>query len=108
LPEAGWSEGDGPKEELADHVVELFARNKDMLDDYFSLQIETIGGANRAFILSDPNLHGSPNGSHGSDQQWNRNPKTANLNVTIKVTIPTPQRNYFVLLPVLDPFEILL
>ncbi len=24
LPEAGWSEGDGPKDELADHVVELF------------------------------------------------------------------------------------
>jgi hypothetical protein len=24
LPEAGWSKGDGPKAELADHVVELF------------------------------------------------------------------------------------
>jgi hypothetical protein len=28
-------------------VVELFTRNRDMLDDYFSLQIETIGRANR-------------------------------------------------------------
>ncbi len=24
MPEAGWSEGNGPKDELADHVVELF------------------------------------------------------------------------------------
>jgi hypothetical protein len=38
-------------------VVELFARNRDMLDEYFSLQIETIGGDNRTFILSDPDLH---------------------------------------------------
>ena len=34
---------DGPKEDLADHVVDLFSRNKDMLDDYFSLQIDILG-----------------------------------------------------------------
>jgi hypothetical protein len=43
LPEAGWTETDGPKEDLADHVVELFTKHRDMMDDYFSLQIDTVG-----------------------------------------------------------------
>ena len=43
LPEAGWREEDGSKEELAEYVVSTLLQHKDMLDDYFSLQIDNIG-----------------------------------------------------------------
>ena len=41
--EAGWSPGDGDKEELARHVVDLLQGKKEMLADYFSLEFEMIG-----------------------------------------------------------------
>jgi len=40
VPEVGWSEGDGSKEQLADTVVETLLLRKDMLQDYFSLELE--------------------------------------------------------------------
>ena len=42
--EAGWSPKDGDKEELAGHVAELLEGKKEMLADYFSLELEVIGG----------------------------------------------------------------
>ena len=43
LPEAGWKEADGTKDDLADHVVSTLVDHRMMLDEYFSFQIETIG-----------------------------------------------------------------
>jgi len=43
--EAGWSPEDGDKEELARHVVDMLDSKKEMLADYFSLELEMIGGS---------------------------------------------------------------
>lgn len=43
LPEAGWKEEDGSKDDLAEYVVSTLLQHKEMLDDYFSLQIDNIG-----------------------------------------------------------------
>ena len=50
-PDAGWAESDGEKEDLADGVVSLLVDKKDMLNDYFSLEIDDNGQ-----ILSIPML----------------------------------------------------
>ena len=42
-PDAGWTESDGDKEDLANGVVSLLVDKKDMLNDYFSLQIDDQG-----------------------------------------------------------------
>ncbi|XP_051468798.1 DNA mismatch repair protein Mlh1 isoform X3 [Apus apus] len=39
-PESGWTEEDGPKEELAEYIVEFLKKKTDMLKDYFSLEID--------------------------------------------------------------------
>eukprot|EP00088_Acartia_fossae_P018109 TRINITY_DN20415_c0_g1_i1.p1 TRINITY_DN20415_c0_g1~~TRINITY_DN20415_c0_g1_i1.p1 ORF type:complete len:233 (-),score=35.45 TRINITY_DN20415_c0_g1_i1:252-950(-) len=44
LEEAGWKEEDGSKEELAEYMVDTLAQHKNMLDDYFSLQIDIKDG----------------------------------------------------------------
>ncbi|XP_023331034.1 DNA mismatch repair protein Mlh1 isoform X2 [Eurytemora carolleeae] len=44
LPEAGWKEEDGSKDDLAEYVVSTLLQHKEMLDDYFSLQIDNIDG----------------------------------------------------------------
>ncbi|MCL4109506.1 UNVERIFIED_CONTAM: hypothetical protein GTU68_038901, partial [Idotea baltica] len=41
--ESGWSEEDGPKEDLADFVLDLFQSKAPMLEDYFSLQVDESG-----------------------------------------------------------------
>ncbi|CAL7938526.1 unnamed protein product [Xylocopa violacea] len=41
--EAGWTEEDGPKEELATNVKELLLEKADMLKEYFSLVIDKTG-----------------------------------------------------------------
>lgn len=43
LEDSGWSEADGPKEELASYIVSLLKSKALMLDDYFSLQIDEDG-----------------------------------------------------------------
>jgi len=39
-PESGWTEVDGPKEELAESVLQMLSSRADMLYDYFSIKIE--------------------------------------------------------------------
>ncbi|KAK9869246.1 hypothetical protein WA026_002996 [Henosepilachna vigintioctopunctata] len=43
LPETGWTQEDGPKEELAQRVVEVLVDNSAMLEEYFSMKIDTDG-----------------------------------------------------------------
>ncbi|XP_050747411.1 DNA mismatch repair protein Mlh1 isoform X4 [Gymnogyps californianus] len=39
-PESGWTEEDGPKEGLAEYIVEFLKKKTEMLKDYFSLEID--------------------------------------------------------------------
>ncbi|XP_006869227.1 PREDICTED: DNA mismatch repair protein Mlh1 isoform X2 [Chrysochloris asiatica] len=39
-PESGWTEEDGPKEGLAEYIVEFLKKKAEMLTDYFSLEID--------------------------------------------------------------------
>ncbi|XP_031200120.1 DNA mismatch repair protein Mlh1 isoform X1 [Mastomys coucha] len=39
-PESGWTEEDGPKEGLAEYIVEFLKRKAEMLADYFSVEID--------------------------------------------------------------------
>lgn len=41
--EAGWTEADGSKDELAQSVKDLLSSRAPMLDDYFSMEIDTEG-----------------------------------------------------------------
>ena len=40
--ESGWSEADGSKEDLANYIVDFLKSKAEMLDDYFSLQIDEV------------------------------------------------------------------
>lgn len=42
-PASGWSEADGPKQDLAANVSDLLTSKAEMLDDYFSLKISENG-----------------------------------------------------------------
>lgn len=55
VPEVGWSEGDGSKEQLADTVVETLLSRKDMLQDYFSMELE-VGGDGELMLTGLPLL----------------------------------------------------
>ncbi|KAG8572413.1 hypothetical protein GDO81_012037 [Engystomops pustulosus] len=39
-PESGWTEEDGPKEGLAEYIVQFLKKKSEMLKDYFSLEID--------------------------------------------------------------------
>lgn len=39
-PESGWTEDDGPKEGLAEYIVEFLKKKAEMLADYFSVEID--------------------------------------------------------------------
>lgn len=41
-PESGWTEEDGPKEGLAEYIVEFLRKKAEMLADYFSLEIDEV------------------------------------------------------------------
>ncbi|KAM5280433.1 DNA mismatch repair protein Mlh1 isoform 2-T2 [Ctenodactylus gundi] len=41
-PESGWTEEDGPKEGLAEYIVEFLKKKAEMLEDYFSLEIDEV------------------------------------------------------------------
>lgn len=43
-PESGWTEEDGPKEGLAEYIVEFLKKKAEMLADYFSVEIDEVGG----------------------------------------------------------------
>ncbi|CAG9770714.1 unnamed protein product [Ceutorhynchus assimilis] len=51
LPEAGWTEEDGPKTELAEKVTEILTQKRQMLNEYFSLDIDSEGKLNTLPIL---------------------------------------------------------
>lgn len=40
--ESNWTVADGPKEDLAKYVVDLLKSKADMLDEYFSLEIDEV------------------------------------------------------------------
>ncbi|XP_069989934.1 DNA mismatch repair protein Mlh1 [Penaeus vannamei] len=63
LEDSGWSEADGPKEELASYIVSLLKSKALMLDDYFSLQIDEDGKIiTLPYLLDDyvPGMEGLP------------------------------------------------
>ena len=39
---SGWTEADGPKADLAKYIVTFLQSKTEMLDDYFSLQIDQV------------------------------------------------------------------
>ena len=43
--DSGWTPDDGPKSELAQYVVDLLVSKAEMLDDYFSVKIDTVNVA---------------------------------------------------------------
>lgn len=40
--ESGWTEEDGPKEGLARYIVDFLKKKTEMLEDYFSLEIDQV------------------------------------------------------------------
>lgn len=39
---SGWTEDDGPKEGLAQYIVDFLKRKAEMLEDYFSVEIDQV------------------------------------------------------------------
>lgn len=39
---SGWTEEDGPKEGLAQYIVDFLKRKVEMLEDYFSVEIDQV------------------------------------------------------------------
>ncbi|XP_034616981.1 DNA mismatch repair protein Mlh1 isoform X3 [Trachemys scripta elegans] len=61
--ESGWTEEDGPKEGLAEYIVEFLKKKTEMLKDYFSLEIDEDGNLTGLPLLLDnyvPPLEGLP------------------------------------------------
>ncbi|EGC34291.1 hypothetical protein DICPUDRAFT_55923 [Dictyostelium purpureum] len=42
-PASGWMESDGPKDKIADHLTNLIISKKDLLKEYFSIEIDDQG-----------------------------------------------------------------
>ena len=42
LEKSGWSEADGPKDDLAKYIVEFLKSKAEMLSDYFSMEIDQV------------------------------------------------------------------
>lgn len=40
---SGWTEEDGPKEGLAQYIVDFLKNKAEMLEDYFSMEIDQVG-----------------------------------------------------------------
>ncbi|KAI1894235.1 hypothetical protein AGOR_G00113730 [Albula goreensis] len=63
MPESGWSEEDGPKEGLASYIVDFLKKKAEMLEDYFSLEINQEGNLTGLPLLLDnyiPPMEGLP------------------------------------------------
>ncbi|XP_054455981.1 DNA mismatch repair protein Mlh1 [Anoplopoma fimbria] len=61
--ESGWSEEDGPKEGLAQYIVDFLKKKTEMLEDYFSLEIDQEGNLTGLPLLLDkytPIMEGLP------------------------------------------------
>ncbi|XP_006635764.2 DNA mismatch repair protein Mlh1 isoform X1 [Lepisosteus oculatus] len=62
-PESGWTEEDGPKEGLAEYIVEFLKKKAEMLEDYFSMEIDEEGNLTGLPLLLDnyvPAVEGLP------------------------------------------------
>ncbi|KAK1172314.1 DNA mismatch repair protein Mlh1-like isoform X1 [Acipenser oxyrinchus oxyrinchus] len=62
-PESGWTEEDGPKEGLAQYILEFLKKKSEMLYDYFSMEIDEEGNLAGLPLLLDnyiPALEGLP------------------------------------------------
>ncbi|KAL1490508.1 hypothetical protein ABEB36_013190 [Hypothenemus hampei] len=53
LQETGWTEDDGPKEELATRINEILMKKSPMLNEYFSIEIDSSGSLKSLPILLD-------------------------------------------------------
>jgi len=49
--ETGWTEEDGPKEELAARVKELLLEKADMMNEYFSVVMDKVGNLRSLPVL---------------------------------------------------------
>lgn len=61
--ESGWSEDDGPKEGLAQYIVDFLKKKSDMLEDYFSMEVDQEGNLTGLPLLLDnyrPVMEGLP------------------------------------------------
>ncbi|XP_018590116.2 DNA mismatch repair protein Mlh1 isoform X2 [Scleropages formosus] len=63
MEESGWSEDDGPKEGLAQYIVDFLQKKAEMLEDYFSMEIDQEGNLTGLPLLLDgytPAMEGLP------------------------------------------------
>ncbi|XP_061186052.1 DNA mismatch repair protein Mlh1-like isoform X1 [Saccostrea echinata] len=63
LEESGWTEADGPKDDLAQYIVDFLTSKAEMLSDYFSMEIDQKGNLCTLPLLLDnyvPNMEGLP------------------------------------------------
>uniref|UniRef100_A0A672ZUH3 DNA mismatch repair protein MLH1 n=1 Tax=Sphaeramia orbicularis TaxID=375764 RepID=A0A672ZUH3_9TELE len=61
--DSGWTEDDGPKEGLAQYIVDFLKKKAEMLEDYFSLEIDQEGNLTGLPLLLDqytPVMEGLP------------------------------------------------
>ncbi|XP_076022839.1 DNA mismatch repair protein Mlh1 [Genypterus blacodes] len=61
--ESGWTEEDGPKEGLAQYIADFLKKKADMLEDYFSIEIDQEGNLTGLPLLLDkytPVMEGLP------------------------------------------------
>lgn len=61
--ESGWTEEDGPKEGLAQYIVDFLKKRSEMLEDYFSMEIDQDGNLTGLPLLLDkfsPVMEGLP------------------------------------------------
>lgn len=50
--ESGWTEEDGPKEGLAQYIVDFLKKKSEMLEDYFSMQIDQVSWNTAVYVCS--------------------------------------------------------
>ncbi|XP_071337113.1 DNA mismatch repair protein Mlh1 isoform X2 [Trachinotus anak] len=61
--ESGWTEEDGPKEGLAQYIVDFLKKKAEMLEDYFSMEVDQEGNLIGLPLLLDkytPTMEGLP------------------------------------------------
>ncbi|XP_041867149.1 DNA mismatch repair protein Mlh1 isoform X2 [Melanotaenia boesemani] len=61
--ESGWTEEDGPKEGLAQYIVDFLKKKAEMLEDYFSMEVDQEGNLTGLPLLLDkytPVMEGLP------------------------------------------------
>lgn len=58
--ESGWTEEDGPKEGLAQYIVDFLKKKSEMLEDYFSMEIDQVRFQGHFCNSVCPLLHSRP------------------------------------------------